>query len=299
MPSRSDAFLQLESPSWHERLRGARALATAAEQGDLQHLLLLRSRENAQFVQRALDAVINRLRRDADATMEERIEDVPESVLRQIHSRAVHEVTRIILHEIESIAGAVSLSAAREVPDFKSSATAKHLLRLSGQLDAITQLKAASAPPRFEEILLFPWISEIVEQQPKNEGRIVSMIGPDNLVVMADKKLLGLAFVNGLRNALEACESAGCESQDSVIVSWNTTDIDCWISIKDSGAGLALSVSDDLTFLRSTKDGHAGMGLRIAQQAMESLDGIVSLRTSEHGGAIFTLQWFGHENTIG
>ena len=286
---------QLRSSSWHERLKAVRILASTAQPNDLHALQAMLAIETVAYVRRALESIIARLNREIEDDRASQAQAVPPSIMRQVHAKAVEEVSRTILHEIETIVGAVSLSAAREIPDFENSATNTQLTRLVKQLEAITQLKLAASSPRFEQFDLGSWIKEIVAQETAGCDIQISLVGAEHVVVYGDTKLLRLALCNGLRNAIEATQitkSLGA-ADVGVIVSWQATDVECWIAIKDDGPGLAGTSASFSTSNASSKPGHAGMGLMIAKQAIDSLDGIISLSDAAQGGAIFQMEWFG------
>jgi C4-dicarboxylate-specific signal transduction histidine kinase len=120
-----------------------------------------------------------------------------------------------------------------------------------------------------------------------------SFEGPEPIVVSADPALLGLALGNGLRNALEAIRSLEGEvPAHPLVVSWGTTDVDAWVAILDKGPGLSGDVNSTFGSARTTKPGHRGLGLHIAQQAISSMEGTLRLTNSLGGGARFEIRWF-------
>lgn len=292
---RDEALKALDSDSWHLRLKGARALATAAEITDLKLLQKALAGETVSFVQTALNSAVRRIRRDIDEMRSVDAEAISPSVMRQVHARAVEDVSRTILHEVESIAGALSLAAAREVPGYPDSATKTQVDRLGKQLEAITRLKAAAAAPKITNIRLGRWVRELVDEELAGSGMPVSFVGPESLTVEGDPALLRLAVCNGLRNAVEALSEIDAVNgaHPPIVVSWDSTDVECWIVIKDDGPGLLGAGTDAIPIGRTTKPGHPGMGLMTANQAMESLSGSMSLTNGIHGGALFEIRWFG------
>jgi len=216
--------------------------------------------------------------------------------MRQVHAKAVEEVTRTLLHEIEAIAGTIALAASREVPDYRQSATKAQVDRLEKQLEGITRLKTAAGAPKMVQFSLGSWVKELVAEEVGYTGLFISLVGPDNLVVEGDPKLLRLAVCNGLKNAIEAVQERPMESENGasrIVVSWESTDVECWIAIKDDGPGLTAAATDALPIGRTTKIGHGGMGLMTAKQAMDSHGGSLSLSPGARGGALFEVRWFG------
>ena len=247
-------------------------------------------------MKKVLDSAIRRVRRDIEEARAIDAESIPPSVMRQVQAKAVEDVARTLLHEIEAIAGAIALAAAREVPDFAHSATKAQVDRLGKQLEGITRLKAAAAAPKMGQFSLGAWVKELVAEEVGDTSLSISLVGPENLVVEGDPKLLRLAVCNGLKNAIEAVRERPVEFDDGasrIVVSWEATDVECWVAIKDDGPGLTASATDALPIGRTTKVGHGGMGLMTAKQAMDSHGGSVSLSPGAHGGALFEVRWFG------
>lgn len=293
---RDVALQTLGRESWHDRLKAARALTSLAKQEDLQALLAAQASETVSYVKKTLDSGIRRVRRDIEEARAIEGESIPPSMMRQVHAKAVEEVARTLLHEIEAIAGAIALAASRELLDYSHSATKTQVDRLEKQLEGITRLKAAAAAPKLVQFSLGSWVRELVTEEAVHTGLSISLVGPDNLVVEGDPKLLRLAVCNGLKNAIEAVKERPLESDNGasrIVVSWEATDVECWIAIKDDGPGLTAAATDALPIGRTTKVGHGGMGLMTAKQAMDSHGGSVSLSPGARGGALFEVRWFG------
>ena len=236
---RDVALQTLGTESWHDRLKAARALTSLAQPDDLQALLAAQASETVSYVKKALDSGIRRVRRDIEEERAVDAESIPPSVMRQVHAKAVEEVARTLLHEIEAIAGAIALAASREVPDYAQSATKAQVDRLEKQLEGITRLKAAAAAPKMVQFSLGSWVKELVAEEAGDTGFSISLVGPENLVVEGDPKLLRLAVCNGLRNAIEAVQERPLELDNGasrIVVSWEATDVECWVAIKDDGA---------------------------------------------------------------
>lgn len=293
---REFALQALRMEGWHARLKAARALTSLAQPEDLQALQTALASETVSYVRKALDSGVRRVRRDIEEARAVDTERLPPSVMRQVHAKAVEEVTRTLLHEIEAIAGTIALAASREVPDYAQSATKAQIDRLEKQLEGITRLKAAAAAPKIVQFSLGSWVKELVAEEAGETGFSISLVGPENLVVEGDPKLLRLAVCNGLKNAIEAVQERPIDLDDGasrIIVSWEATDVECWVAIKDDGPGLTAAATDALPIGRTTKIGHGGMGLMTAKQAMDSHGGSVSLSPGAQAGALFEVRWFG------
>jgi sensor histidine kinase regulating citrate/malate metabolism len=122
-------------------------------------------------------------------------------------------------------------------------------------------------------------------------------VGPQNLVVECDPALLHFSISNGLKNAIEAVQSVKVRAPDEageprILISWDQTQTECWITIKDQGPGLSGSATEIVKAGRSTKAGHIGMGLTIAQQAIETMGGALELEPGKEAGTRFEVRWF-------
>jgi signal transduction histidine kinase len=296
---RSEAFEMLRSTAYYARLVAARALATVADAGDVTTLQSALAVETNTFVKRALEMALRRVGRDAEQAEAAPTDDVPSLLLQQLKARAVEEVTRTLLHEIEATVGQIDLAASGEIKDYDASRTKLRIRRLSDQLVGIAQLKAAAASPKNQTFPLGPWVRELVMASGFNRDLFL-LVGPDNLSVTADPALLGIAISNGLKNAVEAVEAfhavrigpSEADPPSRIVVSWDVTDVEAWVSIKDDGIGLTSAATSAALLGRTTKPNHSGLGLPTARQAMESMGGSLSLEPGAHNGARFEVRWF-------
>lgn len=293
---RESALAGLGSTSLHERLRAARVLASLATATDLQALHKARAREGAAPVQRLLASAIRRVQHDIDDAKVDEVESLPPPLMRQVQAKAVLEVARTVLHEIEPIVGAIVLTAKREFPNFEQSDTKRQIERLDRRLEALGNFRIAATTPKLTQFALGRWIKELVAQEGFDKRALISYIGTDDLIVEGGTTHIELALCNGLKNAVEAIEAFPARGPDQprIIISWDSTDVECWITVKDDGPGLSDAAAEDLPLGRSTKADGGGTGLMIAKQAMESLDGSISLTRASDGGALFELRWFGN-----
>ena len=95
---------------------------------------------------------------------------------------------------------------------------------------------------------------------------------------------------NILDNALEAALGSG--NQDGE-VRMSMTDLgdDIIIEVEDSGAGIAEGSEVEIFQRGNTSKNkpHGGLGLFLVNQALEDLDGHITIGSSELGGALFTV----------
>jgi signal transduction histidine kinase len=90
---------------------------------------------------------------------------------------------------------------------------------------------------------------------------------------------------------MEATESVDMPDRLPVVINWNRTDQDFWVSILDHGAGLKANLERIFDIGTSSKRGHLGMGLAIARQAVMSMGGDVVISPREEAGVKLEIRW--------
>lgn len=275
----------LQSPAVGERLLAANYFLVNAKPEDLAELLAARSVETDFYVKLRLEQAI-RMMAGNGAAVEmdaEQVSDDPPDA--DLLARATEWVGGVILHEMEGRLGRAALYASREVSEYAASKTKVEIEGLRNIFRGVSQLVAASKPPRPVEIDVAALISETATSL----GGDISQIGPRPMLAIADKTLLGLAVANGLKNALEA--TAGVAEPHCVVVNWGATDRDYWISVLDKGVGISGSPKSKFKVGTTTKSGHSGFGLAVAKRVMKAMNGQVRLAPVPEGGALYELRW--------
>ena len=164
--------------------------------------------------------------------------DLSDSTARQIHAKAVEEVTGTILHEFQPIIGVLKLRAVEEVRNYETSGVKIQLDRLDRLVTAIEGLKRAAAAPKRREFDLAGLVHEIADEEAEGKDVEISLIGPGPLLTEADPDLLQLVVSNGLRNAIDAVLTLPKNARDhAIIMNWDATDIETWLVIIDKGPG--------------------------------------------------------------
>lgn len=292
--TRDEATRLIQSSSPHDRIKAARFLAGEVQLGDLKFFQDVRARETVGYVKSVLDLAISRAR-DLAATETPAPTDaagLTAELKQAVRSRAVKFIAGQLLHELSGPIGLLALAASQEVPDYPQSRTRKRMDALQRIFEAVEFLQTAATEPKPAQFDLSEVITEVASAERGKDGIEISFEGPKPLLVNTDKRLFEMALCNGVRNALEAV--AGMEGHATthpIIVTWGETDVDYWVSVLDAGPGLPQGSANCFDFGNTGKSGHAGFGLAIARQAMQSIGGTCELSPGAKGGARFDLRW--------
>ena len=290
--TRDEALSALTSGSPHERLGGARFFAKHAKARDCTHLRNLRSQETDSYVIRTLDLAISRYTPSVQTmVMEDPADFTSEDVGKKARLAAIEWIAGLLLHEIASPVGLIAEAAPREIPHYATSRIRGHIERLQQIFLGIERLKNVSVTPRIEEFELYSWLALLISEEDLEATISISLEGGRDFFLSADPKLLRFAVCNGLRNAVEAVLTQQNIASHPVIVTWDQSDTDLWIAILDRGPGVVGSSFSAFEIGKTTKQGHSGFGLAIARQAMDSMDGTISLLPGREGGALYELRW--------
>jgi len=294
--NRADALSKLAAESAHTRYKAGAALESVGLPEDIPELMRAKSLEFDAFVIRRLQKTIDLLDSISIKEGDSSTNAPATNIASENQTRAAEWITGVLLHEIGSKLGLVAHAASREIDDYMNSRTKRHIRNFQGIFTAIEQLRSATVSPRPEQFDLAELIDEVAHVEKDSREVELAFHGMRPEIVLTDRNLVRLALCNGIRNAIEACTSLSTKGISSTFVSkvtitWGVTDIDCWVSIIDNGPGLGSSAASLFEIGKTTKHGHPGFGLTIARQAIETLDGIVSLSNSAAGGANYQIRW--------
>jgi PAS domain S-box-containing protein len=106
--------------------------------------------------------------------------------------------------------------------------------------------------------------------------------------VEADDVLLRQAFMNLLRNAIEACQGHGVAPEVRVDGAIDHAQSVARVTVQDNGPGIALDVREKIfrPFFTTKKDG-TGLGLALVQKIIVTHNGRVNVTSAPDGGASF------------
>jgi len=293
--TREEALAQLNATSAHTRGLAARALSTLGRTADLSKIRRALRSETVSHVNYALQDTIQHIERKQTPHIQgpDNPELISDEVRRQIYGQAVQWVAGALLHEIASPIGLVRHAARRELKEnWETSATKRHLESVGRVFEAIEKLKNAAGVPKSQEFDLAALIDELIADFPEAAANSISAIGARPFLIKGDHSLIRMVVVNGLRNAVEAQQTAaqGAGAHD-VTVNWGKTDVDYWVSILDHGDGIYGPAETAFQIGNSTKKNHTGFGLAIARQAVETMIGTVTLEPAKDGGALYEARW--------
>ncbi|NMZ99118.1 sensor histidine kinase [Pseudomonas lundensis] len=297
--NRTEALESLSSSSSHERFRAAHALTKCAERQDIPLLLKAKHNEHDTYVLMRLDSAITHAKLVSEKYLSlntpppQTFQD--EEMMAHAKAQAIEWVGGLLLHEIGSKLGLISLTASTEVDAYELSDTHRHIKNLQSIFDAIEQLRRAANPAKYEQFDLAELIEEIYKIENQGSNVEFSLVGIRPLMVTSSKQLIRLALCNGVRNAIEAVSSISRSTTNiqtsPIVITWGSTDSEHWISVIDDGAGIGGSIKSIFDIGKSTKSGHPGFGLAIAKQAVDTLGGKITLEASNGRGAKYGLRW--------
>jgi signal transduction histidine kinase len=287
------ALRRLKSETPTERLEAARYFAAHSSPENEQELREALSRENVHWIRAALKRALIRISPHVETANERSVDtdDIPERFAAQVYADALEAAASQLIHEVEPVLGTLRLAAEAEIANFQASNTSRNLDRLDDLLSAFSRLQRAAAAPKIEEFSLDATVQRCIQESALPEGMLIQKAGPQPCIIEGDSSLILLCFNNGLRNAIEATIATNGDLNDlPIIVAWGHTDIDCWISIVDSGVGFKGNIQRAVEMGTTTKPGHLGMGLAIAKQALASMGGQLILVPNQRG-VRFEMRW--------
>lgn len=277
------------SDSSHERLLSARYFMNNVSVDHEVELKAWLARETVGWVKNAIEIALSKNR---DTQILQSSSDTTEADRRsESYTLALRDVASIMLHELEPRIGLLSVKVRNDVPNYEESESCKEMDHLKQFFHALGCLRSATEMTKLESFTFYDLISGLIEDLAPNSS--IRLNGSQATIMKADIGLLKLALSNGIRNAVESNESASeLRHADNIVISWGETNADHWVVIIDDGMGLGKPIEKLIKIGNTTKSGHFGMGLTIAQQAMQTLNGKLSLTSPNDTGAVFEIRWF-------
>ena len=310
-----------------ERRRAARFLAQKATCADLNRLSKIRDVERNSWVRRALDQALKRseMGRSVDSIVaieETRETPLPDARLHEeLRAHAIAETSAMFLHELSPLVGFIDADAANEIDRYECSKTKVSVNRVRSLLNAIARLRMASAAPALQEFDLTDLVLRVAadevmrgratlddfneqvdeiaslddeaEQAPQRPVVKLSLGRRGPVATTGDPELVEMVAANALRNAVEAVLVVWEPHRNGVILNWGVTDVDSWIVVHDEGCGLPEGRDrlNEPGISTKKSQGHHGMGLTIAQRAIESMRGSIQLTPRSGAGVSCEIRW--------
>jgi len=296
--NRERALIHIVHGSPHERLMAARELTRSALKADLPIIERAFRKETVLWTKTAISDILDRLRKSDSEKAEITDQnqgtpiDIPDAFVRDLHAQAVRETTSLILHEVQPLFGRLAKSVRDEVRDFPNSRSRQRIERLIKMLAIIAEIRSASTAPTFQQFDLEELVRTVCEDVAAGSPIQIQLAGRKPFVIVSDPGRIRLAFENGLRNAVEATAAASTEViGEPVVVTWGSRPEEIWLAILDGGNGIPVESSRMFRIGTTTKKDHFGMGLPLAQQAIMSIGGDLSLTNRLPQGAKLELHW--------
>ena len=286
----SEALAQLASAKVTDRRLAARFLARNAVTQDLEPIRRHLRGESDVWVRDTLQAALSRLGRHRPPEQPQLPLSLPEpSIQDEVWAQALADTTDKFLHELSPIVSELERRAESEVPEYSASRTRAAIARLQRYIEGMRRLRTVAGFPDIVELDLTDLIFGLVEiRRDYRKGVEIIVTRDEPLLVQGDQTFLEFAIDNGLKNALDVSPAEG-----SVIINHGITDKEAWVTILDEGVGLPPGSDKVWETGRTTKSkvDHAGMGLPIARQAMQSMGGSADIRARRDAGVEFELKW--------
>lgn len=301
----SELDVQAVEADLSELLEGAEALAERASSsggGSLGQGAVL---EQLASVFSAYNEATNRMRQSHQglqgevARLREELAHKNEQLERKNRLAALGQMAAGMAHEIRNPLGGVQLYASLLERDLAGQAEPlKWVGKISKAVDTLDSIVSDILAFTQEQTchktdvqvvgLIYEVLDYLQGQAAAREAVVEVSSSPSHVTVQADVNMLRRVLFNLLRNALDAIEVGG-----SVAVRVEAAESDgggVWISVSDTGAGIAAEVKGQMfNPFFTTKDTGTGLGLTIVHQLVECHGGLVSAENNEQSGATFSV----------
>ncbi len=248
-----------------------------------------RATERLQESHNALQREVRRLRQE--------LENKNRQLERRKRLAALGEMAAGMAHEIRNPLGGIQLYAnllkrdLKDKPELQSLAEkivvgVKALDRIVTDVLALTHTVKPQFKPENIVNLIYSAV-ELLTPIIEERGTQVSIHTPVNVNVVCDGAMLQQAFLNIIRNAIEASDESG-----QVFVNLETEGDIAVVRITDSGEGISEDIMDKIfNPFFTTKDTGTGLGLSIVHRIIEAHNGSITVgKSSDTDGAVFTIK---------
>lgn len=223
------------------------------------------------------------------------VRKLQEEVRRKDRLAAIGQLTAGIAHEIRNPLAAIegfSELLIRRIQDDRARVLLDEIVQEVRHLNRIVSdfLTFAREPQlHFEPTDVGALIDGTLSLLLSTHPQVVTLkwtLPPQRSPVVLDPNEFRRAFVNIVRNALEAMSSGGTlEVTADLAEDWLT------VTVRDSGSGIPEHVRERIfTPFFTTKDQGTGLGLAIAHKIVEGHHGVIEVDTAPGTGSAFTIR---------
>ncbi len=220
-----------------------------------------------------------------------------EKLLRAERLATIGEMSAKIAHEIRnplvSIGGFARLIE-RKIPENSQvmqyariiSEQVSHLENILGNI-----LNVANPPePVKQQVNINKVLRQVLEMMApairERQHRLVEILADQPLLVNGDEKMLHQAFLNVIKNGVEALEHRKADGE--IRIHARSEDGNVVVEITDNGPGIEKSLLGKIfSAFFTTKSGGTGLGLSIVNQIVESHNGRIDVTTQSRQGSTF------------
>jgi len=135
---------------------------------------------------------------------------------------------------------------------------------------------------------MFDHIKSLLEDELAGSGiQLIQDVDPQELILMADEKLIEQTIINLVRNSMSALEKT--DKPEIHLKAWSLHK-QVYIEVADNGKGISEEIRDNIftPFFTTRKDG-SGIGLSLARQVMQMHNGGIQVYSQEGRYTTFTL----------
>ncbi|MBN2215562.1 MAG: ATP-binding protein, partial [Bacteroidales bacterium] len=163
--------------------------------------------------------------------------------------------------------------------------------RSKGLIEFVEKYKSLASLPelKLENLVLLNLFNRIKilfnDELTSREIKLEIEILPENLKIMADKKLMEQVIINLVKNAIQSVDKKGNISIRAEKVRDKYT-----IQVFDNGPGITKEELENIFIpFYSTKEGGSGIGLNISQQIIRKHQGNIHVYSDPHKVTVFTI----------
>lgn len=223
------------------------------------------------------------------------VRKLQEEVRRKDRLAAIGQLTAGIAHEIRNPLAAIegfSELLIRRIQDDRARILldeivqeVRHLNRIVGDFLTFAREPQLHFEPTDVGALIDGTLSLLLSTHPQ-AITLKWTLPPQRSPVVLDPNEFRRAFVNIVRNALEAMGSGG-----TLEVTADLTQDGLTVTVRDSGPGIPEHVKERIfTPFFTTKDQGTGLGLAIAHKIVEGHYGVIEVETTPGAGSAFTIR---------